>query len=894
SNGDERPEVEDCGPRRQGNQLDAERNRLARPAADLVAERVAVALSLRLSSSDDSGDSPEQRPQPEDDFAMTMHQCSVEIRELKGQLLIDHSSNAENWAAWIQSLQFRQRLHGHRGVMAVYHGLRLRNLDLPIQGPHADVLWNSIIDAGIYMERAGRPHGELRSIYRHANVLRVVHGKVLADLYIRIIGRLLRTASSTHDDNQSVVLKWHRRLVRDNWYGPGDARKLVADVLQSASKKTAFHAFEVIYDAAAEHDCYDYCMPIVFEHGDEADVEAWHGLFVRHDDLPSAGYATESVVARLLDHVRDDRGNTSVLNRSLRKGPALATPVSPRSMLNSLLGEVHGITPKLISDSFCAKLFATAAFSIDFVIRTLTVLGIEALGPLALRELTMRITLTEDLDARLAQITAAGLQLTDCMYSRLLRKVVNDRSEELYRALVHSDQHPENYDDAHMQKTLLANFLEAGDGLQVQLTLLCLQQADVNLDHLVWNRILQHCAKQGNWDGVTKAFQHIQSERMPLSVRSINFMKKYILPIRTRGKQPNPSGGIVGNERIARDFVLKASIYAAEHGQHVPPFIWTELLKRYGMEYDMDGVETIATWLVEHYHKDAKPAIRPPRTHDPTRVSNKAVLRATLTDNMLRAIVMWGIRDAGHRDMLHETNLDEKRSATPASHDAEDLIDSPVWAQGLVLLKKLREEGFHVKTQVVREALRQQLWVMFGPSASMVPANTLIIERNRLSLAHYVLHAQRIWRTDQVHSSDHAFVVPVWSADEQAILYRRVFGDARGVRQQTREYADVKTWVADGGHVEERGESSPYDLRVLWETSPHRIGGAAGERGLVPYDRRPARHLSSTAVKMRRTRLKSILDLQSARSLGHRLQPSTSPQLSCKPSPNQTEHRPTV
>ncbi|OQN95892.1 hypothetical protein B0A48_17729 [Cryoendolithus antarcticus] len=830
--------------------------------AKLSTGRVAVALSLRLPSSDDPGDSSKQLTQPEDDFAITMHQCSVESRELKGQLLIDRSSNAENWSAWIQILQFRQRLHGHHGVMAVYHGLRLRTIDLPVQGPHADVLWNSIFDAGISMERAGRPHGELWGIYRHANVLRVAHGKVLRDLYTRMIGRLLRIASNTHDDQQSVVLKWHRRLVRDNWYGSGDARRLVADVLQSASKKIAFHAFEVIYDAVAEHDCYDHCMPIVFEHGDEADVDAWHDLFVRHGDMPSAGYAAISVVSRLLGHVEDDRGNTSVPNRSLRKGPAVATPASPRSMLNSLLGEVHGITPKLISDSFCAKLFATSAFSIDFVIRTLNILGVEALGPLALRELAMRTKLTHDVDSRLTQIKAAGLQLTDCMYTRLLCKVVNDRSEELYRALICSDQHPENHDDSHMQKTLLANFVEAGDGLQVQLTLLCLQQADVNLDHSVWNRILQHCAKQGNWDGVTKAFQHIQSEGMPLSVRSINFLRKYVLPIRTRGKQPVPSGGIVGNERVARDFVLKACIYAAEHGQHVPPFIWTELLKRYGMEYNMDGVETITTWLVEHYHKDAKPLTRPPRTHDPTRISSKAVLRAALTDNMLRAIVMWGIRDAGQRDLLHESNSDEKRLAISASHDAEDMFDIPVWARGLIILKKLRGRGFHVKTQVVREALRQQLWVMFGPSASMIPANAQIMERNRLSLAHYVLHAQRIWRSGNVHASDHAFVVPDWSAEEQGILYRRVFGDVRMVRQQTREYADVKAWVSDGNHVEERRERSPYNLRLLWETSPHRIGGAAGDRGLMPYDRRPARHLRSTAVKMRRTRLKINPGLQ--------------------------------
>ncbi|KAK6433515.1 hypothetical protein LTR95_010305 [Oleoguttula sp. CCFEE 5521] len=855
SDGVERPEVGDHGSLRQGDRFDAGQGNLARSAANLVTERVAVALSLRLPSFDGPGDSPEQRTKPEDDFAITMHQCSVESRELKGQLLIDHPGNAENWPAWFRILQFRQRLHGQRGVMAVYHGMRLRDVDLPVQGAEADVLWNSIVDAGISIERADKPHGDLRSIYRHMSVLRVAHGKVLPDLYIRVIGRLLRTASSTHDDDQSVVLKWHHRLVRDNWYGPGDVRRLVAEALQSASKKTAFHAFEVVYEAAAEYDCYDHCMPIVFEHGEQADVEAWHGLFVRHDDLPSAGYAAESVVAQLSGYVEDDTGNTSVLNRGLRERPALATPASPRTMLNSLLGEVHGITPKLISDSFCAKLFATSAFSIDFVIRTLTILGIEALGPLALRELAMRIKLTDDVDARLTQIKAAGLQLTDCMYTRLLRKVVNDHSEELYQALVHSDQHPENYDDAHIQKALLDKFLEVGDGLQVQLTLLCLQQADVNLDHSVWNGILQHCAKQGNWDGVTKAFQHIQSERMPLSVRSINFMRKYVLPVRTRGKQPDRSSGIVGNERVTRDFVLKASIYAAEHGQHVPPFIWTELLKRYGMEYDMDGVETIITWLVEHYREDPKPTTRPPKTRGSARLSKEDVLSAILTDNMLRAIVMWGIRDAGQRDLLHESNSDEKGLLMSALNDANIKGDPPVWARGLKLLKMLKEQGVEVRTRVVREALRQQLWVMFGPSASMIPANTLIMKRNKLSLAHYVIHAQRIWRTGQIHSSDHAFVVLDWSAEEQSILYRRVFGNVRRVRQRTREYADVKAWVTDSGHVEQRLETSPYESRLRWERSPHRIGGASGERGLMPYNRRPARHLRSTGVKMRRDRL---------------------------------------
>lgn len=58
--------------------------------------------------------------------------------------------------------------------------------------------------------------------------------------------------------------------------------------------------------------------------------------------------------------------------------------------MSSIVGDVHNIREKELNDAFCARLFATTAFSIDLIITGLRMLGMRTVGNLALREIAAR------------------------------------------------------------------------------------------------------------------------------------------------------------------------------------------------------------------------------------------------------------------------------------------------------------------------------------------------------------------------------------------------------------------------------------------------------------------------------------------------------------------------
>src|SRR2546429_6110405 len=60
------------------------------------------------------------------------------------------------------------------------------------------------------------------------------------------------------------------------------------------------------------------------------------------------------------------------------------------------------------SDEFCARLFATTAFGVDFILQGMQMIGVDEVGPLALRELAIREENCDSVSNRLAQLSYVG------------------------------------------------------------------------------------------------------------------------------------------------------------------------------------------------------------------------------------------------------------------------------------------------------------------------------------------------------------------------------------------------------------------------------------------------------------------------------------------------------
>lgn len=772
-------------------------------------QRRRVAKELRLHIPDHYHD-PRTSPQhqvPELSGYSNLLYAETRVRDISSArgLLIDLPENMHNLEAWRQILKFRERADGFNGVLDVWKGMRKRGVDLPVKGEYAATFWTIFLHAAIVQERHANHKALLQEVYTHAEELKTLGRGHYRFFHKILLGRFLRVAPRGHSQI-GPEYDWHIRSRENGLCAQQSLAEVVLDVLKSSRPHLAFSRFRKMYMVDGERDLYDLCMPLVLLHseGDKGKaIIAWHNFFVKHDDRPGPELAASQSIQYLLglDDTQDgsslpDQFEESELTRLLSADRATAArslfPSLSRSSMNSLVGDVYGIKPKAISDKFCARMFATQTFSLETIIRGIAMLGTEALGPEALRELAIRAGSPEEFKNRLADVRDSGMQLVPSIYTRLLERVANISHHELFQTFLESDQHPENYDDQHVQESLLADFLRTERWSQAYLTLMALSQADRSMAGRAWNRLLQHHVKARDYSQIVRVFDHIFSEQLELSRRSLNFMLKYLLATRLPGKMPVVSDKAPVGAFRSLDFVVNAHIYAAARGADVEHSRWIEFLKRYGMSGKMEEVANLTIWLANNCPSRLETSyVR--REGLVKRKRQKMPARSTIFNPiMLRAIVIWGFRNAGNRDALQSplemaTTAEQNLAAT-----LEETKHVELWAQGLSILSHLKRHGVQIQTSNVRRALEEVLWIWFGPGLSKRNINMQNVRRNELSLAHYLTHANQIWDEPLFDLDPHLFDD---TRSNETELLCAVFGHARRVDQKSGTWVDVEAWA---------------------------------------------------------------------------------------------------
>jgi len=719
-------------------------------------------------------------------------------------LLIDKPENFANLEAWCNILQHRERIDGLHGVVDVWTGMRNRGVDLPVDGHLADTFWTILVHAAVKSKMRESHKKLLEELVEHAEYLRASGVGHYCRLHTVLIGRFLRTAPYERKregklPNEGQHYKWHKRIRDAGFCDAHYLADLTMDVVKSLDTNTAFARWRRMYHESEDRNLYDSCMPTVLSHAaNNANlIASWHKLFVSSGDMPGPGLSSTRAVQYLSNTLGPGGEKQISTPREIdleRLGKITkadwdaaeqsTSPMLSRASMNGLVGDVHGIKPKAISDQFCARMFATTTFSLETVIRGLALLGTEALGPIALRELAIRAASPEVLKEKLADIRDAGMTISPSVYGHILNNVVANLQHDLFQTLLDSDQHPESYEDQHTQETLLGDFLQAEQWHLAYLTLIGLSHRGNQRSDRAWNRLLQHYAKCQNHREVVRICDHMFSERLAISSRSLNFLGKYLLPIRSPSKRPMVSSNSPAGNFDSLNIVANAHIHAASNGQYVSPERWLELLKRFGMKGNMVGVARLAPWLAHHYAPEASFHSR--GLYKVYR--RKRYMRTKIFDPVsLRAFVIWGFRSAGMRDKLR-----------PSAHIADIFTDSKphieLWARGLSLVLQLKHLGVKVGTNNIKRAMRELLWPLFGPGHSTLRRNMEILQRNQLSLAHYVEHANQVW-------DEPLFDIPSeplqdGNATKDALLLVTVFGQQRLADQKSGIWVDVEAWAA--------------------------------------------------------------------------------------------------
>ncbi|KAI4761375.1 hypothetical protein E4T52_06453 [Aureobasidium sp. EXF-3400] len=726
--------------------------------------------------------------------------------------LVDQPQYSQNVNLWLELLRFRLRLDGQQGVIDIVQAMVQRQVVLPVRGHQADQLWSTLLWSAVQYPKL------LHHLYPYLVETLPRSGLLDIGLYTRLVGPLLR-------QNPMFAATWHKRMHADGLVPPAFVSILaqfVTDVFSSNHKSRAIEAFRKIYTSAKVEHAYDECMLPICRLFDFPDAVDMHAFFIRHGDHPSLSMHSMPVIVHLADNSWLAKSNMKSTTRARftnqileaqydfnhlkptkLDAPSTGATMPPltRESMSSIVGDVHNIREKELNDAFCARLFATTAFSIDLIITGLRMLGMRTVGNLALREIAARAPSPADYLTTVDAIRASGISIVESIFSRALQTFAGRPDKHRsFEFLITSDQHPTAYENRVLQKQLFASFLASGDHSQANAVLDILTMHQTQPEHYHANLILQTYARSGQRVYTLQILHEMRLHRIPVSDASLQTIQWSLLRPRLRSKRPISQRNHDYKDDL--DFTTNVFLETMRTGQLFKPTRWNEVLRRYGMENRLEPLERLSTWLALWYSGRLKPDDLPlPASSSPAPGGVKAhtavpikgdqhPLAVIFTPHLLRAIVAWGFKsEASLPDSVTSIKLGSSAETDTQSQEFEsETSETPRdWTRGLALVRKLHKFGVNLKGMGLRREVKLRLWILYGPGRSTVAANRQAQKMNKFSLVHRVNQIHRIMGFNWLRL---ASTIRGRSDVSHWTMYRALFGQPRRTRRRTAKDRD--------------------------------------------------------------------------------------------------------
>lgn len=646
----------------------------------------------------------------------------------------------ESWAA---RLAHHERLDGLRGTFAVWHARRKEGYRLPTADTdNAQFIWGTF----------SRHPKLVGYVIEHAAELQQETGETYPHVYSLVMGHwLVRKPTEALEYHHQMLVKLRLRKL--------PLRELARSIRNYGH--TAQEALLYIYRNSNERDLYDEVVPRLIEIGNIAMARRWHNLCTFRNDLPSDSAA--NAVVQIFTAESSAIQNPNVrFNKAQRENLKLN-----KDLMRRLLG--RDTAPVRFEDSFTARMFATRTIQTESIIKGLTMVGVNEIGPQAVSAMAWRTQPMTELPVRFAELRAAGIALQGSVFSLALEKFAMERKWDLVRSMLESDQHPDVYGDADTQRSLLTYYLDQGDLRQAQRTLAILTLFHNDASRESWNLLLQLRIKRSAPQDVFNTLLEMRSHGTPLSSATMASVRG-MLARRQRGHRPSSRRGFDDLR-----FVTRFYITALEAGMaRVPPEAWHEIIRRFGMQNRFRELKRLLLWLLCWYaprHSAEFPEL--PRSPSLDQATDKLrrlypindhyynfpsdvfqgdsaqhPIRLLFPSSLQQGILVWGFRTS----LLRTAPLEQSLLSPIASklHHRRSLLRKGVlkrldWNIGLKLLVQLRDIGVHVHPHTVTKTLQAQFINLFGYGHSRIKANRTMEQENTISYAEYVRDANEIW-----------------------------------------------------------------------------------------------------------------------------------------------------
>ncbi|MCJ1433610.1 hypothetical protein MMC27_002973 [Xylographa pallens] len=649
-------------------------------------------------------------------FEQLNYESSLNLDPRLGLRLVDDVNYRYDPELWLVLIRFRERIDGVKGIGVIWKGFskRVSRLKDPAFSreviPREDVdqpwreIWVSFLRAGF------EDHHILKEIceYMRLNNRRGERGAI--GLYTAVLGHILKV-------EPLEAFEWHKRLKSF----PPNAQDQIELFNQVIASPPARQALLAIYADLPYPRLYSSMIPKLCALELYSDAISWHRMLLSRGDRP----LNTSILKPLLEHLASsgqDKLLDQITQELVHAGVPLDTtanaiqenvPVVSRQMMNEIHAKFYNITPKRFSDEFCARLLATRIFSVKSIISGLQMLGVQAIGPLALREIGFR---TVDngacrLDAMaeyLAQLHEAKIETGCSKFSRLVQRFVRENHDQLLYDLVTCDQHPDVLEDQKLQESLLASYHRTGDDRQINRTIaiLTLDEKEETMDTAYWNILVRCDLTLRNLSGVLKKTETMRAKGITLTHMSRSYMWSKLM---NTGKS-----GQLTSETNAQTLISIWQGFMIS-GTYIPLTDWDATLRRLGMTGQLMQYENLAFWLAKWYtdgifRKSLVGALK--RLDDPQGFCRYNVqlsqadavdpLQILFPKNTQVAILAWGFQK------VKATSL---RGCMPSERVGRLAASDGLW--GLRMLAKLRDLGFEINRGTISRLCRTHLESIF-------------------------------------------------------------------------------------------------------------------------------------------------------------------------------------
>ncbi|KEF59459.1 uncharacterized protein A1O9_04303 [Exophiala aquamarina CBS 119918] len=394
-----------------------------------------------------------------------LFQADVGHCEELGSRLVDGAPGRQNIELWLILLRTQALQNGHEGIKTIWKGLQMRGplVQLHDDDPRVNSLWNVFLAAG-----TADPHF-LRMVCTRARENKFVRPAIFTE----IVGAALEGIKPEY------ALKFADYL-SDSFRGRDD---LIA-IFLSASKSDhpdALKVFCKVYDRVPQSKIYSSAVPLLWEQDRPSDAIYVHLFLLSRGDLPDRFELLQPFIRYLISQDQSATAFTKALTAAgasfeaqIRHFWATETSIQAdyQSISQNLVAsKLSRPTHQKLTDHFVARAFATRAFSFEFAVNNMRMLGLVEVGPLAVREMALSAHDASTLRERFRVFRELGIDTGSSVFVRTIQNATEAGQWDIVQSLANSDVHHEDLADRVLQERLLTQYYRESDWLQVNRTL---------------------------------------------------------------------------------------------------------------------------------------------------------------------------------------------------------------------------------------------------------------------------------------------------------------------------------------------------------------------------------------------------------------------------------------